>query len=65
MRCFSEKGFIALVAIATLFSNPMGAIATNLKHEQGSSSRLFGGFSVESSSYYNDNPHLPRPKGSR
>lgn len=65
MRHFSEKGFIALVTIATLFGSPLGAIATNLLHEQSSSLRLFGSFSVESSVYDSDNPHLPRPKGSR
>ncbi|MBD2179329.1 hypothetical protein H6F42_20605 [Pseudanabaena sp. FACHB-1998] len=65
MRHFSEKGFIALVTIATLFSSPLGAIATNSMHEQSSSSKLFRSFSITSSIYHNGNPHLPRPKGSR
>jgi len=65
MRHFSEKGLIALVTIATIFSNPLGAIAKNSMPEQSSSSRSFGNFSVQSSIYDNDNPHLPRPKGSR
>lgn len=62
---FSEKGFIALVTIVTLLSNPLAVIATNSLREQSSSLRLFRGFSVESSIYHRGNPHLPRPKGSR
>jgi len=65
MRHLSDKRFIALVTIATLFVNPLGGIAANSMREQSSSSRLFGSFSIASSAHLNDNPRLPRPKGSR
>jgi len=62
---FSQSGFILLIAIAAIFSHPLGAIAINSIPDQITLLKSLRSSVIEISMYQHEYPHLPKPKGSR
>lgn len=64
MWLLSNNRFWIFIAIASIFSHPLGAIA-NTTYEENNASILSQSYSVSVSILDSDNSRLPRPKGSR
>ncbi|WP_126391175.1 hypothetical protein [Pseudanabaena sp. ABRG5-3] len=64
-KYFSQSGFILLIAIATIFIQPLGAIAINLMPDQINLLKSLRSSVIEASIYQHEHPNLPKPKGSR
>ncbi|GBO52750.1 hypothetical protein APA_419 [Pseudanabaena sp. lw0831] len=64
MRLFLSNGIIVIIAIASVFSNSLDAIAIK-NHERNDLSQVSLGYPVNISIIHQSNPRLPRPKGSR
>lgn len=64
MRLFLSNGFLVAIAIASIFSNSLAAIASNTQssHEL---SKLSLSDSMNIFILHQNNSRLPRPKGSR